>query len=80
MNRHYFNSFEEAEKFINESGITDYHIESPIDYEDGVDLVCDVFVCEICKQKTHIDYEGSEPFTCADCMPLQEQGESEYGL
>lgn len=27
------------------------------------------FVCEICKCETPIECEGSEPNTCADCMP-----------
>lgn len=28
------------------------------------------FICEICKNETPIECEGSEPNTCADCMPL----------
>lgn len=31
------------------------------------------FVCEICKQKTPVKCEGSEPNTCADCMPLSNE-------
>ena len=38
------------------------------------------FICEICKCETPKLYEGSEPNTCAMCMPLEEQGESGYGL
>ena len=29
-----------------------------------------VFECEICHCTTPIECEGSEPNTCADCMPL----------
>ena len=28
------------------------------------------FVCEICHCITPIECEGSEPNTCADCMPI----------
>lgn len=28
------------------------------------------FICEICHCITPIECEGSEPNTCADCMPL----------
>ncbi len=28
------------------------------------------FICEICHQLTPTECEGSEPNTCADCMPL----------
>jgi hypothetical protein len=80
MNKHYFNSLEEASRFISENKLKSYHFEEPIEHEDGIDLVIDEFTCEICEQKTHIMYEGSEPLTCCDCMPLEEQGESEYGL
>lgn len=27
------------------------------------------FICEICKKKTNIKYEGTEPNTCEACMP-----------
>lgn len=80
MTKHYFNSVEEASRFIFENKLKSYHFEEPIEHEDGIDLVIDEFICEICKQKTHIMYEGSEPLTCCDCMPLEEQGGSEYGL
>lgn len=80
MNKYYFNSIEEASRFVSENKLKSYHFEEPIEHEDGIDLVIDEFTCEICKQKTHIMYEGSEPLTCCDCMPLEEQGESEYGL
>ena len=30
----------------------------------------DAFVCEICHCITPIECEGSEPNTCADCMPI----------
>ena len=39
MNKHYFNSIEEAEKFIKANNITGYHFETPEYLEDGVDLV-----------------------------------------
>lgn len=28
------------------------------------------FICEICHCVTPIECEGSEPNTCADCMPI----------
>ena len=28
------------------------------------------FICEICGEKTPIECEGSEPNTCAMCMPI----------
>lgn len=28
------------------------------------------FICEICHCETPVECEGSEPNTCADCMPL----------
>ena len=125
MNIHYFNSIEEAEKFIKENDIKDYHYETPMYLENGVDLVIHLtreqavnimvehygwskqsakfyvdmhkntkdiewdkiqnykkesFVCEICKCETPKIYEGSEPNTCSMCMPLEEQGENDYGL
>ena len=30
------------------------------------------FICEICHCKTPIACEGSEPNTCADCMPIRD--------
>lgn len=30
------------------------------------------FVCEICRCPTPIECEGSEPNTCAMCMPLSD--------
>ena len=30
----------------------------------------DTFICEICHCITPIECEGSEPNTCADCMPI----------
>lgn len=27
------------------------------------------FICEICKKETPISCEGTEPHTCAECMP-----------
>lgn len=69
-NRHYFNCKKEAEKFIKKNNILEYHYEVPEEYNVGVDLVIDEFVCEICKQKTPLSCEGSEPNTCAMCMPL----------
>lgn len=30
------------------------------------------FICEICHCKTPIECEGSEPNTCADCMPIRD--------
>lgn len=39
MNLHYFNSIEEAEKFIKENNIKDYHFQTPEYLENGVDLV-----------------------------------------
>ena len=52
MNKHYFNSIEEAEKFIKANNITGYHFETPEYLEDGVDLVIHkTFICEICGTK-----------------------------
>lgn len=31
---------------------------------------CKTFICEICQCETPIECEGSEPNTCAMCMPL----------
>lgn len=118
MNRHYFNSIEEAEKYIathNIGGLCKYHYETPTYLENGVDLVIhytkeqavniiveqygwskqgaeiyvnmfddtnDIdwskiknykkthFICEICGELTPFECEGSEPNTCAMCMPL----------
>ena len=36
------------------------------------------FVCEICGEETPVECEGSEPNTCAMCMPIGEK-ESFYG-
>lgn len=30
----------------------------------------DAFICEICHCVTPFECEGSEPNTCADCMPI----------
>ena len=73
MNKYYFNSIEEANKFIKQNNLIFCHFENPTEYEDGVDLVMDEFTCDICKQKTHITYEGNEPLTCCDCMPIKEE-------
>lgn len=115
MNKHYFNSIEEAEKFIKANNIKDYHFQTPEYLENGVDLVIhytkeqavnilveqygwskrgaeiyigmfkstnDIdwskvknykqahFVCEICGCLTPKECEGSEPNTCAECMPI----------
>ena len=35
----------------------------------------DAFICEICHCVTPIECEGSEPNTCADCMPLRANNE-----
>ena len=72
MNKYYFNSIEEANKFIKQNNLIFCHFENPTEYEDGVDLVIDEFTCDICKQKTHINYEGAEPFVCCDCVPLED--------
>lgn len=78
MNKHYFNSIEEAEKFIKANNIKDYHFQTPEYLENGVDLVIHkTFVCEICGEETPIECEGSEPNTCAECMPInvEERGD-----
>lgn len=78
MNKHYFNSIEEAEKFIKENDIKDYHFQTPEYLENGVDLVIHkTFVCEICGEETPMECEGSEPNTCAECMPIniEERGD-----
>lgn len=72
MNKYYFNSIEEASRFISKNKLKSYHFEEPTEYEDGIDLVIDEFTCEICKQKTHINYEGAEPLVCCDCIPLED--------
>ena len=122
MNIHYFNSIEEAEKFIKKNKIEKYHFQTPMYLENGVDLVIhytkeqavnimieqygwskqgatayvdmfqDVkdidwskiknykkthFICEICKCLTPVECEGSEPNTCAMCMPIER--ENNYG-
>lgn len=81
MNKHYFNSIEEAEKFIKANNITGYHFETPEYLEDGVDLVIHkTFICEICGEETPIECEGSEPNTCAECMPINiEEREDDNG-
>lgn len=71
MSRYYFfNSSVEAEKFIKENNIKDYKLQAPILFGYGVMVVQDTFICEICGEKTPVDYEGREPNTCQDCMPL----------
>lgn len=123
MNKHYFNSIEEAEKFIKVNNIKDYHFQTPEYLENGVDLVIHLtreqavnimvehygwskqsakfyvdmhkstkdiewnkitnyknkgyFMCEICQCFTPIECEGSEPNTCAECMPIniEERGD-----
>ena len=70
MNLHYFESIEEAEKFVAENGIKEYHFQTPEFLYSGVDLVIDEFVCDICKERTPIRCEGREPHTCAMCMPI----------
>ena len=38
----------------------------------------ETFVCEICGEDTPIDCEGTEPHTCAKCMPF-DYGEDFWG-
>ena len=72
MSKYYFfNSSVEAEKFIKENNIKDYKFQAPILFGYGVLVVQDTFVCEICGEKTPVDCEGSEPNTCAECMPIK---------
>lgn len=78
MNKYYFNSIEDASRFIYENKLKSYHFEEPVEYEDGIDLVIDEFTCDICKQKTHITYEGAEPFVCCDCAPLEDFKEESH--
>ena len=45
----------------------------------GCDKIKRYFICEICKEKTPIECEGSEPNTCAECMPFfQDEQRSDY--
>ena len=39
----------------------------------------EMFNCEICKCKTPKSCEGSEPNTCAMCMPIKNDDEVEDG-
>lgn len=69
----YFDTVEQAVEFVNENKIKFYHMETPTFLERGVDLVIEeTFICEICGEETPISCEGSEPHTCAMCMPLPE--------
>lgn len=69
--RKYFETIEQAEEFVKEHNIEFYHFETPDFLEKGVDLVMGkTFICEICGEITPIECEGSEPNTCAMCMPL----------
>ena len=38
------------------------------------------FICEICGEETPIECEGSEPNTCAECMPIEEEKGMYYDL
>lgn len=69
MSKHYFNSVEEANKFIKANHVENYHFETPDYLETGVDLVIDEFICEICGERTPSRCEGEYPNTCEDCMP-----------
>lgn len=72
MSKYYFfNSSVEAEKFIKENNIKDYKLQAPIFFDYGVLVVQDTFICEICGEKVPTDYEGSEPNTCVECMPIE---------
>ena len=72
MSRYYFfNNSVEAEKFIKENNIKDYKLQAPILFGYGVLVVQDTFICEICGEKAPVEYEGSEPNTCAECMPIE---------
>ena len=67
----YFENIEKAEIFIKNNNIKKYHYETPEMLENGVDLIVeDGFFCEICGGYTPFECEGSEPNTCAMCMPL----------
>lgn len=78
---YYFDTIKEAKDFLNKNGISKgYHFETPMYLETGVELVVEKesFICEICGEKTPVECEGSEPNTCAMCMPIGEK-ESNYG-
>ena len=74
MKTHFFNNSQEAQKFIKENNLKFYKLQSPQFFDFGVEVVeDDTFICEICGEETPLICEGSEPNTCAMCMPLPDE-------
>ena len=69
----YFDSLEKAERFIKAHNIKFFHYQTSKQLGKLLALVIEkTFFCEICGEETPIRCEGSEPNTCAMCMPLPE--------
>ena len=69
-----FESLEEAEKFIKENKIKFFHYRTSKALDKEIELIIEpTFVCEICHEETPTKCEGSEPNTCAMCMPEDER-------
>lgn len=69
----YFNSITEALDFCMQNGVRYFHFKkSKVGvalhyYEKNVKC----FICEICGCETPYEYEGADPYTCADCNPVR---------
>ena len=70
VEKQYFETLNDLKEFVISHHISFYSIEVPNPTKMGVVLMQKFFICEICGEKTPKDCEGSEPNTCAMCMPL----------
>lgn len=69
----YFLTLADAVKFIIANGVRYFHFKHQkvglmLHYYDK-QVKC--FHCEICDCETPYEYEGADPFTCADCNPIR---------
>lgn len=69
----YFESLDDAERFIKAHNIRFFRYKTSRRWGNLLALIIEkTFICEICKEETPTKCEGSEPNTCAMCMPLLE--------
>ena len=69
----FFESLNDAERFIKAHNLKFFRCRTSKSLKNGIELIIEkTFVCEICGETAPIRCEGSEPNTCAVCMPLFE--------
>lgn len=69
----YFSSLDKAERFIKAHNLKFFRYRTAKRLKNGIELIIEkTFVCEICGETAPTRCEGSEPNTCAVCMPLFE--------